>query len=339
MAQTTKAQTIADIARLAGVSKSTVSRALNDSPLIGAETKERIHAIAREHHFSMNEQARRLSLRHSNVIGLVRFDWGHKLKAFDMFMLEILGGISTGLAELGYELLVLQASVDDQDWARRALDAGRADGFVLIHPAWTPEQLGARARDGVPLVVWGSPPKSGGYSTVSGDSLSGGRLATEHLLAIGRRRIAFVGGPTGSLEVMERRRGYEETLREAGIEIDPNLIVHHSWMHAERSGAEEAVKLLELDPPVDAIFACSDMAALGAMEAIRDSGRTIPDDVAVVGYDDIAVAAYSNPPLTTIRQDGPLVGTLLARALVQQLQTGAVTNVSLPAELVVRESA
>jgi DNA-binding LacI/PurR family transcriptional regulator len=138
---------------------------------------------------------------------------------------------------------------------------------------------------------------------------------------------------------MERRRGYEEALRMAGVEIDPELIVHRGWMDAERSGAEAVAELLERDLGVDAVFACSDMSALGAMDAIRASGRKVPDDVAVVGYDDVAVAEYANPPLTTIRQDGPLIGALLARALVQQLQTGAVTNVSLPAELIVRESA
>ncbi len=333
-----KAQTIADIARLAGVSKSTVSRALNDSPLIGVETKDRIRAIAEEHHFSMNEPARRLSLRQTNVVGLVMFDWGIA-KRQDMFMLEVMGGISTGLHEEGYELLIVHPRFDEQNWARRYLDTGQADGFVLHAAQGTPEQVQRLAADHVPFVIWGPPSGRNEYSSVGGDSLNGGRLATEHLLAIGRSRIGMIGGPPGVREVSDRRAGYEAALAAAGIVVDPELIVHTSWMDPETGAAEAVDRLLEHAPDLDAIFAHSDLFALNAIEALRARGKDVPEDVAVVGYDDIALAAYTNPPLTTIRQDGDLAGRLLSRALVQQLQTGAVTNVSIPAELVVRESA
>ena len=338
MAQTTKAQTIADIARLAGVSKSTVSRALNDSPLIGAETKDRIRAIAREHDFSMNEQARRLSLRQSNVVGLVLLDLPNKPKTLDLFMLEVMGGISAGLGGLGYELLVLRVDPRESGWVRRTLDSGRADGFIMHSASCSPELLEQLLAERAPLVLWGSPRQTGGYSTVSGDSLAGGRLATDHLLATGRRRIAFLGGPFWAHEVEERRSGYAEALEAAGLVAEPELVAHADWMNAEHTGAQAIAELLERDPSIDGIFACSDLLALGAIDAVRASGRTVPEDVGVVGYDDSAIAAYANPPLTTIRQDGALIGSLLARTLVQQLQTGAVTNVTIPAELVVRES-
>jgi DNA-binding LacI/PurR family transcriptional regulator len=335
---TARAQTIADIARLAGVSKSTVSRALNDSPLIGVETKERIRAIAAEHQFAMNEPARRLSRRQTNVVGLVMFDWG-VAKLQDLFMLEVMGGVSTGLHEEGYELLILQPRHDDEGWARRYVDTGQADGFVLHEAQCSQGQIPALVESGIPFVVWGAPSARNEYSSVAGDSLNGGRIATEHLLSTGRTRIGMIGGPPGFSEVMERRAGYEAALAAAGIEPDPELIVHLPWGTPEVHAGDAVTRLLEHAPDLDAIFAHSDRWALGAISALDANGRTVPDDVAVVGYDDIAIAAYSNPPLTTIRQGGDLVGRLLARALVQRLQSGVVTAVTIPAEIVVRGSA
>jgi DNA-binding LacI/PurR family transcriptional regulator len=333
-----KTFTIADVARLAGVSKSTVSRALNDSPLIGAETKDRIRAIALEHDFSMNESARRLSRRQTNVVGLVMFDWG-VAKRQDIFMLEVMGGISTGLHEEGYELLIMQPRHDDRGWAKRYIETGQAEGFVLHHAQCTPGQLADLVESGVPFVVWGGRGERGEYSSVSGDSLTGGRIATEHLIAGGRRRIGMIGGPPASREVAERRGGYEEALRAAGLEVDPALVEHLPWTEQDAGAAEAVGRLLERAPDLDAIFAHSDRWALGAERELHRRGIDVPGTVAVVGYDDSAIAAYANPPLTTIRQDAELVGRLLARALVQQLQTGALTNVTIPAELVVRESA
>jgi DNA-binding LacI/PurR family transcriptional regulator len=334
-----KANTIADIARIAGVDKSTVSRALNDSPLIASATKERIRTIAEQHDFELNVPAQRLSRRQGNVAGLVRFDWGKGFKTLDMFMLEIMGGISTELSQQGYELLVLQAKVDDPSWAHRYLESGRADGFILLSASCTPELLESLGGERLPIVVWGAPAANNDYSSVSGESFEGGRIATEHLLSTGRRRIAFLGGPTWAAEVEDRRRGYEAAHTAAGLAADPELTVHANWEQPEASAAAAIETLLERDPALDAVFANSDLFALGAIDALRAHGRRVPDDVGVMGYDDIAIAAYANPPLTTIRQDGLLVGTLLARTLVQRLETGAITNVTIPAELVVRGSA
>lgn len=330
--------TLADIARLAGVSKSTVSRALNDSPLIGAETKERIRALAEEHRFARNEPARRLTRGQTNIVGLTMFDWGIA-KQQDIFMLEVMGGVSTGLHEEGYELLIVQPRPDDLDWAKRYVETGQADGFVLHHAQCTPHQLAHLVGDGIRFVVWGTPAANHEYSSVSGDSVNGGRIATEHLLARGCRRIAMIGGPTGSREIAERRQGYEGALIAAGLEVDAALVEHLPWSSGDDGAAEAMVRLLDRAPDIDAVFAHSDRWALGVLRALRARGIRVPDDIAVVGYDDVATAAHANPPLTTIRQDGDLVGRLLARTLVQQIETGAVTNVSIPAELVVRESA
>jgi DNA-binding LacI/PurR family transcriptional regulator len=330
-------QTIADIARLAGVSKSTVSRALNDSPLIGEETKERIRAIAREHRFQLNEPARRLSLGQSNVAALVAWDYKADLGTPDAFMLELLSGVATGLHEQGYDLLHVQVSPTDTEWIDRYLGSGRVDGFVLLEAACSPRQLRALVESKAPFVLWGGPAQNHEYSSVGGDSFAGGRLATEHLLRRGRRRIAFLGAAPHHHEMIDRRRGWEAAHAAAGVELDPDLAVHGDYTPAS---AREAVRaLFAREEPPDALFVASDLRAIAAIDELRELGRRVPEDVAVVGYDDVAVAAVTSPPLTTIRQNVPLAGRLLAEALVRQLQTGAVTHATLPAELVVRGSA
>ncbi|MGA2470890.1 MAG: LacI family DNA-binding transcriptional regulator [Solirubrobacteraceae bacterium] len=328
--------TIADIARLADVSKSTVSRALNDSPLISPETKSRIRDIARQHSFQMNDSARRLSLRQSHVIALVTYEYRADVAVPDAFMLEVMSGITAGLHTNGYDLLVIQVSPRDTDWVGGYLDSGRVDGFVLMVASCTERHIHTLAKRQAPFIVWGLPPGKHGC-TVNGDSFAGGRTATEHLLRSGRRRIAFLGGHPEQREVHDRFDGYAAALGDAGRAVDPALVAYGDFSPA--SGATAMRSLLEQAGDLDAVFVNSDLMAIAAMEELRAQGRLIPDDVAVVGYDDIAIAQYSDPPLTTIRQSGPLAGRLLAENLIQYLATGAVSNVSIPAELVVRESA
>jgi DNA-binding LacI/PurR family transcriptional regulator len=332
--------TIADIARLAGVSKSTVSRALNDSPLIGVETKERVRAIAKEHRFKMNAPARRLSLKQSHAIALANYAYEADTEIPDTFMLEVMSGISSALHATGYDLLVINIDPRDSgEWAQEYLESGRVDGFIL--PACSPHQIRSLVAQKAPFVIWGLPAGSYGYCTVSGDSFTGGKLATEHLLGTGRKRVAFLGGPAGSVEVQERLRGYEAALQLAGQAVDPTLVTHAEWvgptMNASCAAAVEL--LLDRASDLDGIFANSDLLAIGAIDTLRELGKRVPEDVGVVGYDDVAIARHINPPLTTIRQNGPLAGKLLAETLIRHLETGALANVSIPAELVVRESA
>ena len=332
--------TIADIARLAGVSKSTVSRALNDSPLIGAETKERIRALARDHDFRINVPARRLSLKQSHAVALVSYAYTANSAVPDAFMLEIMSGVSTALHENDYDLLVIHVTRTDTEWVPRYLESGRVDGFILLSGMCTRRQLDSLAAAKAPFVMWGFPPGGGtGYCSVTGDSVTGGKIATAYLLESGRSRVAFLGGPAQEPEVQDRFRGYSEALREAGHDVDPALVVNASWHDPDASSAAAIRELLDGAPDLDAVFANSDLLAIGAIAALRGAGRSVPEDVAVIGYDDISIARFSSPPLTTVRQDGPLAGRLLAENLIQHLRTGVVTNVSIPAELVVRESA
>ncbi len=334
---TTRTNTIADIAREAGVSKSTVSRALNDSPLISVETKDRVRALARERRFQMNDPARRLSLGQSHVVALVTYEYMADASLPDAFLLEIMSGLSAGLHANGYDLLVVQVSPKDTDWVDRYFASGRVDGFVLLGGSCTRGHISTLAARAAAFVVWGLGPGEHSHCSVSGDNFAGGKTATAHLLQSGRTRIAFIGGKEGELEVEERYRGYAAALGEARVEIDPHLVAYGDWSPASARTAMAA--LLDADGGLDGVFVNSDLMAIAAMDLIRAGGRRVPEDIAVVGYDDISMAAHCDPPLTTIRQSGRLAGRLLAEALIQNLRSGAITRVSIPAELVVRRSA
>jgi len=330
-------KTIADIARIAGVSKSTVSRALNDSPLIGNETKARIVDIARQHKFRLNNPARQLSLKQSNNIAFVTHAYHKDVSIADLLGMEIMGGVSRGLSENGFDMLVIHVDPQKTDWAHEYLDSGRVDGFILMTSTKKQDHVQELIKINAPFIAWGIPPSGLNYCTVAGDNVKGGILATEHLINLGRERIAFLGGPEFETEVQHRFDGYEKALEEAGKEIDPALIAYGDY--TEVSGGVAMQTLLDQAPDLDAVFVNSDLMAIEAMRVLREKGRRIPEDVAVIGYDDLSIARYSNPPLTTISQKIPLAGKLLAQNLLQYLKTGIVTNTSIPAELVVRHSA
>lgn len=341
---------MSDIARLAGVSKATVSRALNDSSLVNADTRERVQAIARKHGFYINATARSLSRRQSSVVALATLPYElvgsgdpradgvlHADTLPDAFMLELISGLTSGLHARGYDLLMVQIDPRDTGWIGRYLDSGRVDGFVVMAAQCTARHLRALEARRAQFVVWGRRSDSRSHGTVTGDSFAGGRIATAHLLACGRRRIALIGGPRGEDEAGARFDGYAAALQEAGLRLDPSLITYGPY--SPESGAERTRRLLARRDDIDAIFACSDLMAVAAIEELRAQGRRVPGDVAVVGYDDISLAAHTDPPLTTVRQPGPLAGQLLADCLIQQLRTGIAAHAEIPAELVIRASA
>ena len=243
----------------------------------------------------------------------------------------------SGLARLEYDLLVIHVDPNDTKWAHQYFDTGRVDGFILMTATRKQSHVKALLDLGAPFIIWGVPQPRQNCCSVTGDNFNGGKLATEHLLGIGRHKIGFIGGPSSEIEVQHRQAGYESALQEAGIDIDKTVIDYGDFSNT--SGAEAMKRLLERVPEIDGVFVNSDLMAIAAMDVVREAGRRVPEDVAVVGYDDLSIAEHSNPPLTTIRQNIPLAGKLLAQNLIDYLQTGMVTNVSIPVELIVRKSA
>ncbi len=331
-----KIKTIADIAKLAGVSKSTVSRALNDSPLISQETKLRIHAIAREHQFAMHQGARNLSLQRTSIIAFViPLAPDDDYMVTDPFIHKLVGTYAYALNEYAYDLLIVQVHPEERDWIQKYLDAKRVDGCILCHAQEFAQEIAMLARRKAPFIVYGALSPDRNYCSVSGDDLTGGRLATQHLLEAGRKRIAFIGGVYGETEVILRHQAYQETLTEAGTAYDPTLVAYGDY--TRESGYLAMQQLLRQRPELDAVFANNDVMAIGAIEALREIGRQVPDNVSIVGYDD-TVGDNCCPPLTTVRQDIVKIGKIVVRNLMQYLEDGVITTTVMPVELVVRKS-
>lgn len=330
----TRAKTIKDIAAICGVSKSTVSRALNDSPLVAETTKDRIKAVARAHEFLPNIPARRLSTRSSKTIAFVTHPFHKGYSVADLFGMEIMGGISHGLAEYGYDLLLVHVDPRDTQWAAQYLRTGRVDGFILMTSVRKRHHVDQLLGMGAPFIAWGH--GNGRYCSVVGDDRRGGRLATEHLISTGRSRVSFIGGPRVEPEVQDRYRGYAEVMLATGLQIDPDLTAYGDY--SDVSGAAAMEEILGRGRAVDAVFVNSDLMAIAAMGVLKSRGIRIPDDVAVVGYDDLSIAAYPAPPLTTVGQTVPLAGRFLARDLIAYLENGVITETLVPVELVRRAS-
>lgn len=331
-------KTIADIAKLAGVSPSTVSRALNNSPLISEETRKRIQAIAEEHHFEVHQGARDLRLKQSRTITLsipMAPQVEHSVATRAIFI-EVLRGIILAAGEHDYALLIGQPRKHTPDDIRRFISGKRTDG--LIAPAYQPyiDQITELVGYQTPVILWGSM-ENHRYCSVDCDNVNGGRLATEHLVEIGRRRIAFLGGSHHvTSEVPLRYQGYAEVLQEARQSPDPALRMYGDY--SQQSGYTAMQQLLSQVPELDAVFVCSDLMAIGAMKAIRERGQHIPHDISVVGFDDIPSASHCSPPLTTIRQDACKIGEMLVHNLVQYLKDKIITRAIVPVELIIRKS-
>lgn len=327
---------MADIARLAGVSTSTVSRALSGSKLVNDETRSRIMELARSLKYSINIGAQNLRLKQNRTVGVVvPYDSGTRQHLSDPFFLGMLGSLADALTEQGFDMLVTRVDAEQLDAAAAPFDSGRVIGVVLIGQWRHHEQLNQLAARHVPIVVWGAQLPQQLYCTIGGDNLAGGRLATAHLLAQGRRRIAFLGD-VALPEVAQRHAGYCAALAEAGIRPDPALCVAVSFL--PEGGGRGVRELAARHAEYDAIFACSDLLAMTAINTLRQDGVAVPQRVAVVGYDDIELASYFHPPLSTVRQAIPAAGRALVAALLALVDGRPAPSQQLATELVVRAS-
>lgn len=324
-----------DIAALAGVSQPTVSRALRGDRTVSEATRKRIEAAAAQLNYKVDRNASALRQGRTRTLALLFFQDASSDGLINPFFLSMLGAIVRRCAARGYDLLTSFQQLS-ADWHVDYEDSRRADGLILLGYGdyeiyrGRQEQL---LRQGTHFVRWGAATPGGGDSTIGCDNVAGGRMAAEHLLAQGRRRIAFLGD--ASDHYPEFRDRYAGLCAVAGC--DPDLLV--PALTFETDGYEAVRALLERGTDFDAIFAGSDMIAIGAMRALTEAGRRVPDDVAVVGFDDIPAAALAAPPLTTVAQDHDRAGEMLVDALVAKIERQPVEVAALPPRLVVRRSA
>lgn len=327
---------MADIARRAGVAVSTVSRALAGSPLVNAATRDRVLAIARSLDYTVNVGAQNLRLRQNNTVAvIVPRDRSTEQSLTDPFFLSLIGSVADALTDQGCDMLLSRIDAQALDDAARPYLAGRAMGVIVIGQWHHHAQLNAMAGRGIPFVVWGTCMPGQAYGSVGSDNIEGGRLATEHLLAQGARHVAFMGD-TRMHEMAHRHAGYRIAHEARGLLAPPALLRQVPLIR----GAIEAdvTALVDSGEPLDAVFASSDLAAITVIGALHRHGLRVPQDVAVVGYDDIVTAAHLQPPLTTVHQPVEQGGRLLVQQLLAQVAGTPATPQVLPARLVVRGS-
>lgn len=328
---------MADLAKLAGVSASTVSRALSGSELINAETRERIQTLARQFNYTVNRAATDLRSGTNRTIAVVvPYEKASRQSFADPFLHGMISSLADALTERGYQMLLSRIDADQLDGSGALIDNGRAAGVILIGQWRHHDQLNAMAERGLPLVVWGARLPHQHYAVVGGDNVRGGRLVAEHLLELGRRRMIFLGD-VGLPEVAQRYRGFTAVLRAHGVALPVQQRAGVPFL--AESGRQAVLALIDAQPDVDAVFASSDLLAMAAIGALRERGRRVPEDVAVVGYDDVELATHFNPPLSTVRQPIHEGGAALVEALLALLDGNAVPGVSLlETRLIVRES-
>ena len=323
-----------DIARLAGVSASTVSRALSDSPLVAEKTKARIRAIAERVQYQVDTRARNLRLRRTGTVAVI-FPLKTEQPLSDPFFMELLGAIADALTARQYQMLLARVESVQEVLRHAATNSGVADATILVGQSTDHVAIDHLSRRGDHLIVWGHHLPNQHYVTVGSDNTEGGRAVGRHLLDCGYRKLAFVGDPELP-EVAARLAGFREAVEESGA--DPDRIAVRSTPFVGPAGRMAVRQLLNADPTVEAIFAASDLLAISAISEAHSLGRKVPSDLAVVGFDDVHLASYHHPALTTVRQDIRRGGTMLVERLLARLDGETIESTVLPVELVVRES-
>jgi DNA-binding LacI/PurR family transcriptional regulator len=330
----TRRTQMADIARMAGVSSSTVSRALSGSALIPQTTRERILELARSLNYQVNVGAANLRKRSVQTVGVVVL--GDSMQAIsDPFILNLFGSVADALDEQGYSVLLTRLNDSRKAQMQALVTSGQVAGLVVIGQLTWHEHLNRLFHAGLAFSVWGAALPDAAYPVVGGDNEQGGYLAAAHLLSRGCKKIAFLGDiehPEAGL----RYAGYLRAHREAGVTPDARL--RQSVLFGEPMLMQVVQDWLSQDLAFDGVFASSDVAAITVISALNARGIDVPRDVKVVGYDDIEMAGHVFPSLTSIRQPTKLAGKALV-TLLNEVQAGqARRSVILPTELVERDS-
>lgn len=335
-------QTIKDIARKAGVSIATVSRVLNDHSIVKENTRKKVMAIVEENDFVLNQSAKVLKERKTYTIGIIA---SNLLSSYNV---EVIKGIESHAAESEYRTLICDCNSarnllrDDQERHYiKLLSAGSVDGIILLHTHLSPEDFAIYKKKGISLSVLGRDLESTGFPSVTLDSVHGAYLAVKHLCSHGYKKIGMLFGHQWIPAELRRESGYKKALSEAGIPFNPDYLADGEF--SIEGGARAFRQIIELKNPPDAIFCANDDMALGSMKIARKMGIKIPDDVAIIGYDDIISCELTTPQLTTVKQPKSEIGRLLFDRLMECIQNSSAENKSfknvvLTPELIIRES-
>lgn len=325
-----------DLARIAGVSIATVSRALNDSPSVNEQTKREIWNLARKNGYNLRPtMPTSLDRAAATISIIIPPPQGREGWLRDPFFQELIGSVGEAARDRKCDLLISHASPQSYDDLSRLLEINQSQGVIILGQSFLHERLNRLVGHPTRFVVWGGELPGQQYCSVGTDNVRGGKRAAAHLARLGRKRIAFFGD-TEAPEIGQRYDGYRMALEEAGLSFDPALV---SPAHFKIESAEAAVDaLVSSRAKFDAIFASSDMIALGAIRALQRHGISVPGDVSVVGYDDVQLARYNRPALTTIRQDLAKAGSLMVAKLLNANSAQDMISERLPTDLIMRES-
>lgn len=329
-----------DIAHYAGVSQSTVSRALRNSPLVNDETRRRVHDIAKKLNYKVDKNASNLRTQQSSTLALLLFeDPTSDESQINPFFLAMLGSITRACAKEGYDLLVSFQSAS-ADWQADYEDSHRADGIILLgygdYIDFQPK-FNTLLEQNTKFVCWGASVDNRPDLTISCDNYGGGKLAAEHLLAHSRKDCAFIGDASDhSPEFFARFNGFKDALQQNGITLNERKIANA--ISTEESGYHATRSLIANNITFNALFAASDLIAIGAIRALKEANINLPKDVAVIGFDNISIASYINPPLTTIEQNTTIAGQMLVENLLKLIRGEQVQSTLLPPRLIARGS-
>jgi LacI family transcriptional regulator, repressor for deo operon, udp, cdd, tsx, nupC, and nupG len=322
---------IKDIAKAAGVSHSTVSRALTNTPLVAFKTRRRIERIAHNLGYTPNAIARGLVTRRTRAIGVI------VTTIADPFVAQVVRGIEEVAGDQRYRVFLCNSHSDPDREVNlvKALQEWRVDGVIVASSRVGSMYLPLLKKIRVPIVLINNQHTGRYIHSVAVDNILGGKIATSHLISLGHRTIAYVGGPADHAANSERLAGYRQALSNAKIAYDRGLVLTGTGM---ADGGEQVIGLVKHSPNVTALVCYNDMTAIGAMHALKRSGKRIPGDISIVGFDDIAFATYVDPPLTTIHQPKDELGRLAMRMLLGILNSNKVANTIVPVKLIERES-
>ncbi|GGK69198.1 LacI family DNA-binding transcriptional regulator [Streptomyces flaveus] len=330
--------TIKTVAARAGVGRTTVSRVINGSELVSEKARAAVLAAIAELNYVPNSVARGLVTSRTNSVALVIPESESRLGSEPYFS-AVIRGVSTALAETRTQLqLVLVRDQAERDQLTESVAERRVDGVLLVSVHEHDPLPGLLEDMGLPTVLAGRRSPDESLSYVHSDNTGGAATAVSHLLTRGRRAVATISGPLDMDVARSRLQGWRETLEKAGHEATDRLVASGDFTV---EGGEAAMRsLLEQVPELDAVFVASDVMAAGALAELRRQGSRVPDDVAVVGFDDSIIARHSNPPLTTVRQPVEEIGSMIAHILLEEIDNPEEPRrqVTLPTELVVRES-